>query len=209
MNIIIALSVIALLFFLCGFAYAIIKFKQKKSKTTNNRPKKIKLKTKEKKNSISKNKNGKLETKGSYCDTVDKFLYRKEIKLFILINKALPKGYIAFPRIGVDTILEPVGSRALYDSIKGQYVDLVIFEQETMKPKIVVDVYDGSIGDEQLDIESPQVIEALKSAELPVVYFKVKSDYTVDEIKEPILKILEPQEENSGDEEGKVNIDAL
>lgn len=196
MNAIVILSVIVLIFALGGFAYAIIKHKNKnikKNKSIN----KIKIKSKSEK--TLKNKNGKLETKGSYCDVVDKYLFRKEVKLFVLINKILPPGYIAFPKVGVDKILEPIGSHALFNSIKGEYVDLVIFEQETMKPRIVIDIYDGSIGDEQLDVETPQVIEALKSAELPIVSVKVKSDYDIEEIKTPIFKILFPEEAKESD----------
>lgn len=139
---------------------------------------------------INKNKNGKLETKGSYCDTVDKFLYRKEIKVYVLINKILPKEFIAFPKISLKSILEPVGSHALYDLVKGKVVDIVVFERETMKPRAVIDIFDGSIGDEQLDTFSPNVVDALKSAELPIVSVKVKTDYDQRELELQLLDAL-------------------
>lgn len=162
-----------------------------------NKIKKIKDKVKKEKKpfsfgfkKINKNKNGKLETKGSYCDTVDKFLYRKEIKVYVLINKILPKGYIAFPKIALKSILEPVGSHALFDAVKSKVVDIVVFERETMKPRAVIDIFDGSIGDEQLDTFSPNVVEALKSAELPIVSVKVKTDYDQKELENQILSAL-------------------
>ncbi len=102
----------------------------------------------------------------------------------------MPKGYIVFPKVGLDLILAPVGNKSLYESIQGKYVDLVIFEEDTMKPRIAVDLYDGSIGDEQLDIENPDIIKALQVAELPMISFKVKPEYTEEEIKDPIFKIL-------------------
>ncbi len=165
--------------------------KERKKKNKDAKPAKIK---KEKHKKVKKIKTEqepeKLDTKGSYVDVVDKFLYRKEMKILILVNRALPKGYLVFPRIGLDTILEPVGSKTLYNSVCGKYVDMVIFEQETMKPKVAIDIYDDTIGDEQLDVQSPEATEALKSANLPLISFRVKADYTPKEIQEPIMKAL-------------------
>ena len=110
-----------------------------------------------------------------------------------------------FPKVGVDTILEPVGSHVLYDSIRDRYVDLVIFDLETMKPRLVIDIFDGSIGDEQLETEAPEVIEALKSAELPIVPIKVKTSYTPEELKEPIMAILEPKPDEEESEPENIN----
>lgn len=108
----------------------------------------------------------------------------------------MPRGYIAFPKIGTDLILVPVGNKALFDSVRDKYIDLVIFEEATMKPKAAIDLFDGSIGDEQLDIESPEVVNALKIAELPLISFRVKTEYTNEEIKIPIFKALKINEEN-------------
>ena len=59
-----------------------------------------------------------------------------------------------------------------------------------MKPKAVVDIFDGSIGDEQLDTFSPVVVDALKSAELPIISIKVKTDYDPSEIEKQIFEAL-------------------
>lgn len=110
--------------------------------------------------------------------------------MLVLINKILPKGFIVFPKVGVDLILAPVGNKSLYDSIRGKYLDLVIFEDITMKPRLAIDLHDGTIGDEELEVDSPEVVNALKVAELPLISFKIKTDYEIDEIKNPILKEL-------------------
>ena len=102
----------------------------------------------------------------------------------------LPKGYVAFPKVGIDTILEPVGRKDLFNKIADKYLDIVIFDEYTMKPKVAIDIFDGSIGDEQLDVNSPDVIKALQIAELPLISIKVKTDYTQDEIKNPIYEAL-------------------
>ena len=196
---IIALCVVAGILLLMGI---IVLIKKRKAKQTEEKKKQKKEKRErrvQKKEHKREEKLAKLDAmkkKGAYCDTVEKFLYRKEIKIFILINRILPKGYIIFPKIGLDTILEPIGDHSLFDSIKGKHVDFVIFKQETMKPLAVVDIYDGTIDDEQLDANCPEIVEALKSAELPIVSFKVKSDYAESEIKNPIYNALQlPLEE--------------
>lgn len=187
---IVALASIAVVGLLIALALGIKKGRAKKLKDGKKPEKKEKKSFFPKMKRIRKNENGKLDTKGSYCDTIDKFLYRKEIKVYVLINKVLPKGYIAFPKISLKSILEPVGSHALFDAVKSKVVDIVIFDRETMKPKAVVDIFDGSIGDEQLDTFSPIVVEALKSAELPVVSIKVKTDYDASEIEKQIFEAL-------------------
>lgn len=195
---IITLCVVGGLALLFGLYILIKKVKAKQTDEKKKQKKEKKEKRAQKKEQKREEKLAKLEAmkkKGAYCDTVDKFLYRKEIKIFILINRILPKGYIVFPKIGLDTILEPIGDHALYDSVKGKYVDFVIFKQDTMKPVAVVDIFDGSIDDEQLDVNCPEVVEALNSAELPIVSFKVKPDYAEDEIKTPIYNALKVQTE--------------
>lgn len=188
---IIAFSSITLIGIIIFSAYKFVQYKKKKGK---NKVQKIK-KEKPIKEKAKRNKHGKLELKGSYCDTVDKFLYRKEVKMLIAISKVLPKEYVVFPKIGIDTVLEPIGSHALFDSVKGKYLDFVVFHQETMKPKLAIDIFDGSIGDEQLDQQSPQVHEALKSAELPVVIIRVKTDYDFEELRKQIWTGLGIEEE--------------
>lgn len=158
--------------------------KQKKEKV---KKEKIKLTSKNKKNVENNNV---AELKGAFVDVVDKFLYRKELKVLVLVSKVLPKGYIAFPKIGLDTILEPVGRKDLFNMVANKYIDIVIFDEMTMKPKVAIDIFDGSIGDEQLDVTSPEVVQALQIAELPLIKIKVKTDYTQDEIKNPIYEAL-------------------
>ena len=117
-------------------------------------------------------------------------MFNKEVKIMNLINKILPSDYVLFPKIGADKILEPVGNHNLYNSIKGKYLDFVIFDAKNMKPKVVIDTYDGSLDNEQLDLQAPEVFQAISSAELPIVEIKVKFEYLEEEIKNPIFEAL-------------------
>lgn len=190
-------AIIAAVLIVLIILFFVIKFfiKHKPAKKKEDKPVKEKGLTKpkfniwRKKQKNTKNSNA-AEIKGSYVDLVDKFLFRKELKVLVLVSRVLPKGYVAFPKIGIDTILEPVGRKDLFNKIADKNLDIVIFDEYTMKPKLAIDIFDGSIGDEQLDVNSPDVIKALQIAELPLISIKVKTDYTQDEIKNPIYEAL-------------------
>ena len=180
MTLIIFISAIILLSLLGYIIYFLVKRKKRGDSKKNI---KIKINKKEKKKSFD-------EVKGSYCDVVEKFMFNKEVKIMNLINKILPSDYVLFPKIGADKILEPVGNPNLYNSIKGKYLDFVIFDAKNMKPKVVIDTYDGSLDNEQLDLQAPEVFQAISSAELPIVEIKVKFEYLEEEIKNPIFEAL-------------------
>ena len=159
--------------------------KVKKMPKRIKKEKKVKIKKQEKVKNQDANK-----MQGSFVSLVDKFLFRKEVKLLVLISKILPKGYVIFPKISLSSILEPIGKKDLFSMVENRILDFVIFEEVTMKPVVAVDVFDGSIGDEQLNENDENVVKALKIANLPIVSFKVKTDYTEDEIKTPIINAL-------------------
>ena len=182
------------------FVYRYLKKKKAKKGTDQKEGSLKRIKTKPKKIKKVKNKNV-LSLKSSGVNKVDKFLYRKELKVLVLISKILPKGYIAFPKIGVDTVLEPVGGEDLFNLVKNKYLDIVIFDEVTMQPKVAIDVYDGSFGDEQLDIVSPYLINALSLADLPLVSIKVKTSYTQEELQKPIYEALGINDEGEQDKD--------
>lgn len=182
----IILVILLIIFYVSKFVIKKLKNKKETSKPKEKKPKK---RLWFKKSNQLKNDNA-TELKGAYVATVDKFLFRKELKILVLVSRVLPTGYIAFPKIGVDTILEPVGRKDLFNMVANKYLDIVIFEEQSMKPKLAIDIFDGSIGDEQIEINSSEVVNALKVAGLPLISIKVKTEYTESEIKNPIYEAL-------------------
>ena len=89
------------------------------------------------------------------------------------------------------------GKKNLFISVQNKVLDFVVFEEVSMKPVLAVDVYDGTIGDEQINETEEMVIKALESAGLPLVSFKVKTDYMEEEIKKPIYDALGLNKEES------------
>lgn len=126
-----------------------------------------------------------------------KYMVRKQVKFYYLLHKILPKEYIAFPNVGVDNLCAPVGNRVEYNKIMSKYVDFVIFEEATMKPLLVIDVYDMSYGDESISEFEPDVIKALEAIKLPLVQFMIKDEYNEAEIKQKIMEKLIPEKEDA------------
>lgn len=132
-----------------------------------------------------------IET-NSFVDIIPKFLMQKEYKVLKIIKSALPTGYVVFPKIGVDTILEPLGKNSFFLEVKDKYIDAVIFDENTMQPVIAVDIFDNTPGDFPIEGEEPLVVEALQMVSIPLVSILVKPDYTDEDIKAPIYKVLYP-----------------
>lgn len=128
---------------------------------------------------------------------VDKYMYRREVKALIALNRVLPKEFIALPKVGVANLVEPKGSRNLYNSIKDFFVDFVIFEEATMKPKLIVDVYDNSFEDELLKQKHPQLVEIMKNLNINILEIAVRGEIDLNLLQELINKHLEILEEKS------------
>ena len=132
-----------------------------------------------------------------HLELKQKYMSRKQLKFYYLLHRILPKQYIAFTNVGVDNLCAPLGNRIEYNKILSKYVDFVIFEEATMKPLLVVDVFDMSYGDESLSEFEPDVIKALEAIKLPLVQFMIKNEYNEKEILNKIMSILEPKQEET------------
>jgi len=144
----------------------------------------------------------KKENKIEKIDTVklvDKYMYRREVKVLVALNQVLPRTYISLPKVCVGNLIEPEGLKVAYNKFKDYFVDFVVFEESTMKPLLVVDVYDNSFEDELLKEKYPKLIELFKSIELPILEFAVRSEVDASVLKEKLytaLKIEQKQNVN-------------
>ena len=66
-----------------------------------------------------------------------------------------------------------------------------MFEKSTMKPILVLDIYDNSFGDEPLTLMSENVTDILKKVNLPILSIQVKDKYNEEEIKQKIRYTLD------------------
>lgn len=119
-----------------------------------------------------------------------KYLGIKELKFLELLNRVLPTECIAFPKVGVDTILSPTNNKLGYNSIVGNYVDVCIFLIKTMEPILVIDLYEDNTIKQGLKILNTDVVKALNSVKLPILKYVLKDDIDKDELKMEVLKSI-------------------
>lgn len=118
----------------------------------------------------------------------------REVIFYEYLQRALPDGCVAFPRVGVDNIVEPKGSKNFYNAIMSKYVDYVVFMKKTMKPILYIDLYEDSLSEQILKEEDKNVEGALKAVKLPKLSIKVNADnfYDVETLKYDIAEIIDP-----------------
>lgn len=165
--------------------YYIIKFLRKKNLF------KIKIKAKKEKKIKENIEIGSLKV-------VDKYMLRREVKILVILNQFLPKEYLALPKVAIGNLILPQGNKNLYNKIKDSFIDFVVFEEKTMNPVLIVDIYDSSFEDELIKDKNPELYAILKSLGLPILEFAVRGEIDTTGLKRKLFDILNltKQEEN-------------
>ncbi len=135
--------------------------------------------------------NKKKKAKGSLeVELKKEFASEEEMKLLEYIHKALPKDFIAFPRVGVDQIVSPTKNLVAYNSIMSKYVDICIFLRKTMEPVLVIDIlWDNQAKQQFVDMDM-NVVDVLKAVKLKVVKVKVEPAYDIPSLRKTLLNAL-------------------
>ena len=124
----------------------------------------------------------------------EQYLDIREVIFYEYLQRSVPSNCVCFPRVGVDNIVKPKGSKNFYKSILSKYVDFVVFNKSTMTPILYVDLYDDSI-DEQIIKEQDKNIEnALIAVKLPKLSVKIDKNniYDIDKLKYDIASKIDP-----------------
>lgn len=124
----------------------------------------------------------------------ENYMDYREVVFYEHLLRALPNNCVAFPKVGVDVIVKPKGSKSSYNSISSKYVDYVVFNKQTMTPLLYIDLYDESINEQILKEEDKNVENALKSVKLPKISVKVSDDdkYDIESLKLEIVNVIDP-----------------
>lgn len=128
----------------------------------------------------------------------EKYMYRKEIEFYYFLQSILKSDKVVFPKVGLDQILIPTGNKIAYNNISSKYVDFVIFDEKTMRPILILDVYDNSFNDEILDEQDPIVKKILDQVDIPLISVLIKGQYDKEKIRKDIYKIIYPALDNEG-----------
>ena len=124
----------------------------------------------------------------------DQYMDIREVIFYEYLQRSLPQNCVAFPRVAVDNIVKPKGSKNSYNSIQNKYVDYVVFNKQTMQPLLYVDLYDDSINEQIIKEQDKNIDNALKSVKLPKISVKVDENnkYDIEKLKYEIANALDP-----------------
>lgn len=128
---------------------------------------------------------GKPEVELNKC-----YITAEEMKILEYVHKALPKDFIAFPRVGVNQIVLPTKNLVAYNSILSKYLDICVFYRKTMEPLLVIDLqWDNEIK-QQFKVMDNNVVAVLNAVKLKVVPIKVEPAYDIAELRKKLLSAL-------------------
>ena len=124
-----------------------------------------------------------VSLKNSFC-TED------EMRFLEAVHKSLPREFIAFPRVGVTTLIEPKGNLADYKAVWNKYVDICIFLRKDMKPILVVDLIHPSPVQQQMKKQDENVTNILKAVKIPLISKQIEYTYNIDDLRVELLNAM-------------------
>lgn len=125
----------------------------------------------------------------------EKYMFRQEVKMLRILNEVLPSSFLTLPKVSLSSLLEPRGSKLVYNKLATTCVDFVVFEEATMTPVLIVDIYDNSFSDEALLEQEPFLTAILEKINLPCLAYQLKGEINKDEVKKLVEKSLKLEEQ--------------
>ncbi len=120
-------------------------------------------------------------------------LWPKELEFYYMFRSILPKEFMIVPKLGIDEIVKPNGSKVLFNTVKEEHVDLCIVKVANMEPVAVLDTYYPSITDSTMQELPLPVKKALESVDIPVIKYEIlDTPYDKDEILKKFLNAIDP-----------------
>lgn len=120
------------------------------------------------------------------------YLSNNEVKFLAIFQNSLPSEYVAFPKVVMNTLVKPDGGLVVYNEIKDDILDVVVFLKSKMQPVLVVDIIDPSKGDKALTKYSEYTEKSLKSLSLPILSVQLDHDYDKIELLNAFLDKMDP-----------------
>ena len=143
-----------------------------------------------KKYSISNEILNKQQPKEYNLEIKKPYLRFEELKFLETLNKVLPAECVAFPKVGVDAMVNPKGDKVGYNTIVGKYVDVCVFLIKTMEPLLVIDLVEDNTLKQGLKIMDNNVIKALNSVKIPIIKYAMSEKIDKEDLKTRVLKSL-------------------
>lgn len=149
----------------------------------------------EKKNNSGSNKPRSLGADNSGTNTnlklKERQLTQKEIAVLDILIKHFSDRFVIMPKVPLHEIIAPKASRVFYDVVADTVLDFVFIDKKTLRPILVVDVFDNSFGDESLTEVAQHAATAIKSVRLHLVSIQIRDSIVEDKIVGMIAPVVE------------------
>lgn len=124
-----------------------------------------------------------------------RFLSPAELSFYKVLLQALPKEMVVTvkPRLG-DILFVPRGSAgrwALQNKIQSKHVDFLLCSEQTMAPKLAIELDDKSHARADRIERDEFVDQAFAAAGLDVLHVKARTSYVLEDIRAQIKTVLE------------------
>ena len=118
------------------------------------------------------------------------YLSMAELKFLETLNKILPFECVAFPKVGVDTLVAPKGDKLGFNAITGNYVDICVFLIQTMEPLLVIELVEENTLKQGLKVMNTNTIKALNAVKIPIIKYAMSDKIDKDDLKTKVLKSM-------------------
>jgi hypothetical protein len=118
------------------------------------------------------------------------YMETKILRFYEMLKMALPAGFTIIPHCPIEKLFEFSKRKDL--QMLGQYGDFVIFNDNYL-PVLVIDLFDMSI----VSLDTVNKIkgifkDVLRNSGIPVMDFKMDSDYNIDMLRREIADTINP-----------------
>ena len=118
------------------------------------------------------------------------YLSMAELRFLETLNKVLPVECVAFPKVGVDSLVAPKGDKLGFNAITGNYVDICVFLIQTMEPLLVIELVEENTLKQGLKVMNTNTIKALNAVKIPIIKYAMSDKIDKDDLKTKVLKSL-------------------
>lgn len=125
-----------------------------------------------------------------YVEIKKCYLKPEEVSFLKSLAKVLPAEFVAYPKVGVDNLVQPKNDKVLYNTILSQYIDVCVFLRTTMEPILAIDLFSASPVEQQMKKLHPNVIKAMQTVKIPLIQYQVSEEYNLIELRTKVIEAM-------------------
>ncbi|MBQ2864461.1 MAG: DUF2726 domain-containing protein [Clostridia bacterium] len=125
-----------------------------------------------------------------YVEIKKCYLKPEEVSFLKSLTKVLPAEFVAYPKVGVDNLVQPKNDKVLYNTILSQYIDVCVFLRTTMEPILAIDLFSASPVEQQMKKLHPNVIKAMQTVKIPLIQYQISEEYNLIELRTKVIEAM-------------------